>query len=384
MRILTSTPPAPSSINSSVPKELDAVVLKAIAKDPEERFQSAKELGAKLKEFQQKDTQAEKVLAPITKSISELKASEVAIVEKGFLEQTISSIYGYVKKHETEIRNLFLGLSLGFFSLFGLVKIAFYPLVVTLIIAGAIPFVAFRFPEIALGGAGVAFLPPLFAKSPVHGFLALIFFGLYYYCFTRRDVHAAVVPLFALVFGLLKLDFLYLILVGLFFRPPIAFATGALGALSIEVSGLVTSLKPGFSTTVSKLSVYPQINWGDFFGSLKTIFYWAFGGLKTILQPFLTDYFLLLQILLWGVAALAVSFPYRNIKNKILARMSGVAVGSVIIIVSYTLIKPLRNIPGSMIDKVGTKLIVPIVIGFLLSFILEIGNMKKFKATSSS
>lgn len=40
---LHDAPPAPSSINSGVPKELEAVVLKAIAKDPNKRFQSARE-----------------------------------------------------------------------------------------------------------------------------------------------------------------------------------------------------------------------------------------------------------------------------------------------------------------------------------------------------
>lgn len=46
--ILNEPPPAPSKINNSVPAELDAIILKALTKDPSQRFQSAQELTAAL------------------------------------------------------------------------------------------------------------------------------------------------------------------------------------------------------------------------------------------------------------------------------------------------------------------------------------------------
>lgn len=45
---VNAEPPAPSALNSQVPAEFDAVVLKALAKDPADRFQSADEFRARL------------------------------------------------------------------------------------------------------------------------------------------------------------------------------------------------------------------------------------------------------------------------------------------------------------------------------------------------
>jgi eukaryotic-like serine/threonine-protein kinase len=49
--ILTEQPPKPSSLESAVPAKLDRVILKALEKDPVNRYQSAAELSADLDEF---------------------------------------------------------------------------------------------------------------------------------------------------------------------------------------------------------------------------------------------------------------------------------------------------------------------------------------------
>ena len=49
-QIATATPPAPSRANADVPQMLDLVVAKALAKKPEERYQTAAELAAELRE----------------------------------------------------------------------------------------------------------------------------------------------------------------------------------------------------------------------------------------------------------------------------------------------------------------------------------------------
>src|SRR5918996_3895985 len=48
MKHLSDTPPAPSELNPDVPKELDLVVMRALAKDPARRYQSAEQMDADL------------------------------------------------------------------------------------------------------------------------------------------------------------------------------------------------------------------------------------------------------------------------------------------------------------------------------------------------
>jgi len=51
-RVLQDQPPAPRSVNRHVPRDLETIVLKAIAKDPDERYQTAAELAEDLQRFQ--------------------------------------------------------------------------------------------------------------------------------------------------------------------------------------------------------------------------------------------------------------------------------------------------------------------------------------------
>jgi serine/threonine-protein kinase len=55
--ILTETPRAPSSLNRSVPLSLDRTILKALEKDPTERFSSMAELERSLRKHGKKATQ---------------------------------------------------------------------------------------------------------------------------------------------------------------------------------------------------------------------------------------------------------------------------------------------------------------------------------------
>src|SRR4029077_12523550 len=48
MKHLSTVPKAPSTIRAEIPPPLDQIVLRALAKDPGERFQSAEEMDAEL------------------------------------------------------------------------------------------------------------------------------------------------------------------------------------------------------------------------------------------------------------------------------------------------------------------------------------------------
>src|SRR5205807_3745921 len=51
-KVMRDDPPPPSTLNPAVPKELDRIALKSLAKKPESRYQSADEMIAELQSVQ--------------------------------------------------------------------------------------------------------------------------------------------------------------------------------------------------------------------------------------------------------------------------------------------------------------------------------------------
>ncbi len=65
--IMSSEPPAPSTVQSMTPPALDAVVRTCLAKDPDERWQSAGDVGRQLKWIAEGRSQPDVVAAPAAK-----------------------------------------------------------------------------------------------------------------------------------------------------------------------------------------------------------------------------------------------------------------------------------------------------------------------------
>ena len=49
--VMDTEPPAPRKLNAGIPRDLETIVLTAIAKDPARRYQTAEELAADLRSF---------------------------------------------------------------------------------------------------------------------------------------------------------------------------------------------------------------------------------------------------------------------------------------------------------------------------------------------
>src|ERR1043165_7461775 len=70
-KVLRDDPPPPSTLNPDIPKELDRIALKALAKKPEARYQTADEMIAELQSVQANFSEA-------TNSVTRLIPSAVA------------------------------------------------------------------------------------------------------------------------------------------------------------------------------------------------------------------------------------------------------------------------------------------------------------------
>src|SRR5207245_7713940 len=85
-KVLRDDPPAPSSLNRDVPKDLDLVTLKCLAKKPEGRYQSADDVVAALERIQSN------LQSDATKTVTRLVPPTVAPRASATLA-TISDIF---------------------------------------------------------------------------------------------------------------------------------------------------------------------------------------------------------------------------------------------------------------------------------------------------
>ncbi|HEU0031606.1 MAG TPA: protein kinase [Kofleriaceae bacterium] len=77
-QVLEMPIPAPSTVNADIPAELDAIVMKALARDPNKRFGTAKAFAAELEEFLRKNGYGGRINVKIAKYMKATFADRIA------------------------------------------------------------------------------------------------------------------------------------------------------------------------------------------------------------------------------------------------------------------------------------------------------------------
>jgi len=94
-QIVNETPRKPSSLNSNIPGMVDSIVLKCLAKKPEDRYQHAKDLADDLRAYQEKLAGEKAVLAhPIVFSMEWRHLKRLAI--PGGISQNLVTFAGFI------------------------------------------------------------------------------------------------------------------------------------------------------------------------------------------------------------------------------------------------------------------------------------------------
>jgi serine/threonine protein kinase len=77
--ILQKDPPTPTKLNPRVPRDLETIVLKAMEKDPDKRYQSAEELGDDLRRFMNFEAISARPLGPVARAARAARRHKVAL-----------------------------------------------------------------------------------------------------------------------------------------------------------------------------------------------------------------------------------------------------------------------------------------------------------------
>ncbi len=212
LRTLNLVPDSPSSIEPSVPEKLSEIVMKAIAKDPDFRFQSIKAFLAALKEFQ-----------------ASLALPEKTDVEK---EKKVEVVSKKTDKTLILMKTIFL-ISLFFLVYFAIPFRGIFKGLTSFLVSSAIFILGFIHPQASVWIASLAVSASVIALNLSSGLLLLALLVVYVIIFrTYRRSLSAPLPFTEIFFGKLSLYPFTTFLIPLIADPVAAFFAGTASGLA--------------------------------------------------------------------------------------------------------------------------------------------------------
>lgn len=321
-KILHSTPRAPSELNPEVPPELDDVVLKALDRDPDERFETITEFRYKLERLQKTKASPQKLLKGLTSQVEpEEEFSE------GAFKHLKTLVWQKITKRK-EASNRVFGISLVALSLGAITRgFAFYPPSASIILLAVLAILMLSLPQASVGLLMILFFLPLLYRSLALGMVALFLFVGYWILFSRRKAVLSLIPVAAPFLNGLSLGFVYPVAVGLFLPPPLAAVLAGLGCLAVELYAV-------FSDTSASGVIQLEKNY-HLFESLK-----GTQNLIVVLgklaAPFIESPFLIGQIFIWAGVAFVVSLLAR--KRSAAKDVLAIILAVFLLVMSYSLL----------------------------------------------
>lgn len=370
LKILNLDPPPPSSINSRVPQDIDSIVLKSIAKDPDVRFQTAAEMRLKLEIFQAEKVTSETLLKDMAETFSAAHPEPQAIISEKKPEALPLTVSRLIRRYEEHEKRAVIAVAVAVLAWWEFALFPFYPASLSQLIPLVLFLVTLSFPLPGIWLSVLVVLPPLFKFSLGLGFVAIPFFAVLLALGQEEEIFS-VSPLGAPFFAFLKIGLFFPLLIGLTCTPVVATILSGLGALTLEFFDL---LGPQRSLRYFSLTDSYQI-----LAALKDSDS-LFSAFKIMVKPLVEQPVLIAQIALWSLVSLVISgLPYIVLKRRpYIARYFALFIGTLILIFGYTLLPglladfaPSQNASSFQAASVSLasllkKLILPILLGIIV------------------
>lgn len=297
-KTLHTEPPPPSKLKPDLPASLDNLILKALAKNPEDRFASISDLKYKLKYAGIKEITEPTVLAELSKNLFELLEEKPAASRvKRFLEK--------ITTYEAFFTNLMLAgiLSTTTYLLFPATKIK--------LPATGIIFISTSFSDKA-GLAIFLALAALFSSSfSLTSAIFLAIISAIYWLTTKREKEA-ILPLLSFPLTTINLALLQPFVFGLVTRPVKAAIFSTIATLLTNSYLLFNKNIPSF-LLASKMNLALELK-GDI--SLWIPPYLYFKAL--LLQPEI-----LFSLVIWPITALIVALLSYRFSKPVISTLLG-------------------------------------------------------------
>lgn len=348
LRVLNYSPPPPGKLNPGIPSELNEIVMQAIGKDPEFRFQSMTQFKKALSRLQKKHM--------VIREEAQKEASSTPDENQKQPKKLSRNIdYRFVFRMSVFLASL---ISLLFFIL---PFKSLYSGVSSLIIPFGIVTIAFLHPPSSLWIAAAAVSIPVFSTNMIAG--GVLVGGLFLYVITfsfGKRTYYSPIPFLSL----------FTSRIGLF--PITVFVC----ALSLDIfaaflGGMTSSI------AVVYLKSFGYLNSLPFFLNVSSIN--LSGGFEQILSPLISSPSILFEVMIWGVVAAAGAATREGLYKRKYAPQIALLVSLITCLLSYQFAGAIFNKP--LFSENFFALLIPgllgaVVLSFLFS-IFEVGYSVK-------
>lgn len=344
-RIINFNPSPPSLVNPEVPKELDTITLKAISKDADVRYESARAFQQALLAVTPA-VPLEQVTEPLGKSVTRKAAGAKRI-----------SVWERIVQQLFYLELAFQGIIASGITYFYLRESTFYPPRLKLILI-LLPLIStFLSQRLTLWVLVLMFSLPLIKISVIQALIFFVVLAFYATLFNELKPVYGVLPFLVFILFPFKASLAFPLIIGLFLKPSYSPLVAGMGCLFLEIEIVKNhSLLWPFDLPNKFLS-YPGL-------SPKDSLFQAF--LKLV-SPFLQEPVLLAQTAIWSLSALILSYLSRFLSRFFFKKWQGDLVSlisaTLLLWISYRWLFPFFNLPEAKIE-------VPLLLGLASSALI--------------
>lgn len=327
-KVANSKPEPPSSFNKDVSKELDEVCLKALEKDPDERFATVTDFRYKIERSVEKEFSNKKIIKEL---YGHLKGETY---EKAYPElfSSLRNVLRNIFRNEQLTVRMTCGILPALFILLYAVNVTWEAK--GLISAGLIGLSAIH-PFLGLAFFTGLLVIKAFFTLPLYGLLALVAGVLYLYFHAREHPFEAALPLTAFVVAKMTAIPIFPLITGLLLNLPAAIITAFIGMTALAFHNLTTGKEVLFVTGNNYLALLVQV-----------ILFTSLSGVIAIFSKKQSNKNILLIIGSLILVTVVFALPYWSLlemKVRFSYVMQNISL-SLIIMVAIVLLMPLEDL----------------------------------------
>ena len=358
LRVLNYTPPPPSKVFPALPEALDQVVMQAIGKDPEFRFQSAAQFIKALKAIQSTEISISEPAPAAPEQVAEMAVQPLS--ERAGMELTHLRRYllqGFFMVSMLVV--LFGSLSLG----------KMYAGIAGNLIPLGIVLVGILYPAAALWLAIAAIVVPVFATNQLLGFCLGIALATYAFIFGYgKNAYFSPLPFLALYLWKIGLFPVAFLLAGLVLEPGAALLSGV-------AAGIVGAYVAAFSHASGQ----------TFFGAATVVKAIDVTTLDGILKPLVSDPSVIFEICLAGAVAYLVALVRRGIGQKLFAIPVSALVGLIAVYFGYVILPSIQQGVQAKPEAALVATIPSAIVASIVALFLSAGELgQQFLSTTTN